>query len=61
MKSKGYAAIMELESGHRFINLRTVSATKEGVRRAVKEELESWYIGPTMRFVEIVEVLVTAI
>lgn len=59
MQNRGYAAVMEI-NGQQFINLRTVSATKEGVREAVKEVLESWYIGPTMRFVEIIPVVITA-
>ena len=60
MKSKGYAAVMELQDGTQFINLQTISETREGVREAVKEVLESWYIGPTMRFVEIIPVVITA-
>lgn len=60
MQSKGYAAVMELVDGTRFINLRTVSGTREGVEKMVKTELEGWYMEvPPMKFVEIVPVVVT--
>ena len=60
MQSKGYAAVMELVDGTRFINLRTVSGTREGVEKIVKTELEGWYMEvPPMKFVEIVPVVVT--
>lgn len=60
MQSKGYAAIMELVDGTKFINLRTVSGTREGVEKMVKTELEGWYMEvPPMKFVEIVPVVVT--
>lgn len=60
MQSKGYAAVMELANGSRFIDLRTVSGTREGVEKAIKESLEGWYMGvPPMKFVEIVPVSVT--
>ena len=60
MQSKGYAAVMELVDGSRFINLRTVSGTREGVEKIVKTELEGWYMDvPPMKFVDIVPVVVT--
>lgn len=58
MQNKGYAAVMELADGSRFINLRTVSGTKEGVEEAVKEAMEGMI---ALQFVGIVPVVVTAL
>lgn len=59
MQGEGYAAVMELADGTRFINLRTVSGTEEGVKEAVKETLDRM-IAP-VQVVGIVPVVVTAL
>lgn len=59
MQGKGYAAVMELANGTRFIHLLTVRGTKEGVEKAVKEALDGMIV--PMWFVDIVPVVVTAI